>query len=218
MERRIDMRFLNNSRRYILLSPIIIMIVFCLYFIFLEDQIEESLLNEKFKEKQQVIDMIAYTTNHFITEDNDWVSDRSYYMRSLQLMTESLDSNYMTFAAVYNEDLSLVSTHLQNDDLPFDPLNYKEFKYSVLNNEAGDVIIDIKGSSEGARKMYLYYKWIPTNPDLSGRFLVAIGISELSIITKIHGWVIGGAMALIFITTLLNGIMIWIITHMRQKN
>ncbi|GHU66067.1 hypothetical protein FACS1894184_03150 [Clostridia bacterium] len=116
-----------------------------------------------------------------------------------------LDSMDMTFAALYNEDLIYIPSFTLRQKTPlFQPELYPEFIYAVSHNERGEIMLINEVDSIAARDVYVYYRWVPTDKTLEGRFLTVVAISSRSVRSRVSNglatWIIG----LILITTALN--------------
>jgi hypothetical protein len=192
----------------LLLLPIALMILSALYCSRLASEIEKSLLSEKYAEKKLVVDMIASQSDQFIELDQDWETDREYYRTSLVFAVEALDRTRMTYAMVFDEDLSEVSRK-SSDDSSFDPTAYGEFRDAVGESGSGGLVLPYEPPGGPRRDVRLYYRWIPTGAEYENRFLVVVGISRLTVETSLAGWVVGGAVALIVITSALNVLMVF---------
>jgi hypothetical protein len=163
------------------------------------------------------IDLIAYQTDKFIERDDDWLEEYEYYQTSLIYAAEMLDRTYMTYAAVFNEDLEHISGPPSNADSQFDPLNYSKFVNTVFLEERGEIDLPYAGIDEPERIVKLYYRWIPTAPGFNNRFLIAVGISKFAIEARKADWTISGYISLIAITTILNIAMIAFICQQVEK-
>ena len=203
--------------KYLFLLPLAIMITFTLFFSNMTKAYEKSLLDEKFEEKKLTVAAIANHTDAFIKLDDDWVEEHEYYKQSLIFDMEVLDTAYMTYAVVFDENLRQVSEQ-HNYSGGFDPMIYPRFKNEVHENDIGDTIIHYKPVIGIERDVYVHYRWIPTGREFNDKFLVVIAISKQTITTQIAAWIKVGSIVLITVTTLLNIAMVLVICRLRLKN
>jgi len=187
------------------------MIAFSLFFIDLLQSAENDLLNENYQDKKLTVEMMAYQTDEFIAHDDDWIADHSYYQTSLIFNTELLNSAYMTYAEVFDEKLNPLS----KQDNEFNPTDYPVFLLAIRDNNSGDIVLPYKLSDGTVRQMYTYYRWIPTG-NYTDRFLVVVSISKEAIMTQSDIWFEITAGSLIFLTTILNIVLIMLIVKAQK--
>jgi len=207
-------RIINHNRlRYLLLIPIVFTIAAIMYFSGLTREINRTLLEEKAQEKQLELDLICDQIDAFIELDADW--GRYDYRGILGHSLAFLDAQPFTFAALYDSDLREISRREPSyEGSPFDPLSYPEFLPGATSNESGHFILPFTPHGEPERDMHLYYRWVPTDVNLSGRFLTVIAISEYSVSNHAADWVGWGAMAMIVATLILNTVMVAVISRL----
>ena len=198
--------------KFLYLLPIAVMIAFTVYFQRVSEEIENMLLQEKFIEKKLAVMTFAQHTDEFIRLDDNWQTDYDYYRTSLILAMGTLNRSYMTYAVVYDENLNHVSVHT-NDDTNFDPMEYPSFREAVFSKEMGDMIFP---KAEQGNDVMLHFRWIPTRPELGNRFLTVVAFSKTAIASRISDWVTSGAVYLIVITTVLNIVMVFLITRLTK--
>jgi hypothetical protein len=189
---------LSNHKvwKFLVLLPLMLLVCFVMYFHWLTGEIDAALLSEKFIEKHVDLDIICDGVDNLLDTDNDWGSYD--YAGFLQHRMSYIDALPMTFAAVYNDRLELLSDRLASyENSPFDPTAYDEFYRAVHESESGDLVLSFEPAGDAERDMYLYYRWVPTRNDLDGRFLTVVAISRHSVDTSISEWVSYGSLALI---------------------
>ena len=192
------------------------MIAFSLFFSNLTKEIEKNLLTEKFEEKKLEVAAMANHTDSFIDMDDDWAQQHDYYKQSLIFDMQILDTAYMTYAQVFDENLNALSVQ-KNYTGGFDPTIYPSFKTAIRETEMGDLIIRYKPDVGDERDVYVHYRWIPTGAQYNDRFLVVVAISRLTIINNTAGWYQVGSVTLIAITTILNIVMVTLIARMAKN-
>jgi hypothetical protein len=162
-----------------------------MYFQWVTREVNTALLNEKYLEKKHDIGILAETIDGFLAADEDWnIYD---YTKAIAGVTEYIDGLPMTFAAAYRDEgdgLTPVSGRTASYEAsPFDPLSDPEFLIAIKDNENGELTILFEPEGEELREMFVYFKWIPTDPELSNRFLVVAAVSSYSISTPMASWV-----------------------------
>ena len=196
--------------------PILLMIAFIAFFIYIGNENQKNLLSEKFEEKKQEVAMMAYQMDNILKMENDWQSRHSYYQTTLIYNMELLNRSNWTYAAVFDSKLNQLSRQV-NYDGGFDPLSYPDFKTSIQTSEIGDKLYHFDPTVGPARDVYLHYRWIPTGGEYSDRFLVVVAISKYSIVTQTSTWYQLGAIALTVTTTILNLIIIVALTRLADE-
>ena len=198
--------------RYVVLLPLVIMVIASVYFSRVTAEINEALMDEKRLEKQMEVDLICDQIDTFLSFDNDWgVYDyEAVIAHSLAL----LDSQAYTFAALYSNDLINVSDRTPSYISFFDPLDDVIFKDIVQSTDRGTHVLVYEPTDDVARDMYIYYRWIPTDESLGGRYLAVIAVSQFSITNNIESWVGMGAVVLIAVVTILNMVSVALLIYL----
>ena len=73
---------------------------------------------------------------------------------------------------------------------------------AIRSNERGEMVIRFDKEGIPPHDLYLFYRWVPTDKNYSGRLLVMTGVSKYSINTKINDWISYGAIALIIVSAI----------------
>ena len=208
------MSVLNHKYgRYLLLIPIVIMAVASIYFSRVTAEIDKTLLAEKRLEKRLEIDLIADQIDAFIAVDNDWYTYS--YEPIIANALASLDALPYTFAALYDGDLNSLSSRTPSYNPLFEPmLGDDAFIEQVMTNPRGEYVMQYVPEGDAARNMYIYYRWIPTDSSLSGRYLAVIAVSSYSVTNRIADWVSVGAIALIAVVTILNSVLVILLSYL----
>ena len=177
-----NMNNILNHRvmKYLLvLVPGIILFLFGLAYFDLAAEIESSLLAEKETEKRRAIDLIAENIDTFIAADADWgVYD---YESILSAGIAQIDARAFTYAALYDEALDNVSARTPSYSSSYEPLQDPAFRSTVQSNANGTYIMPFTPEGDATRDMHLYYRWIPSDDTLEGRYLAIVAISRYSV-------------------------------------
>ena len=204
-----------NSKwgRFLLLIPVAVAIFTGFYVGSATGVISESLLQEKIVEKHLEIDLICSQIDAFIASDADWGAYD--YEKSLQNSMAIIDEQPFTFAALYTERLEDVSRRTPSYDTPFVPLDYPEFAKAIADNEQGDIVlVYAPGGDAKPRDMHVYYRWVPTDETLQGRYLLAVAVSQYSVTNKAIDWISLGNMPLIIINLISGGITVGLVAYL----
>ncbi|GHU76194.1 hypothetical protein AGMMS49992_21420 [Clostridia bacterium] len=195
----------QKTLRYLFLLPIVTMIAFCAVFGSLLQASDKAILAEKRMEKKLSLDLVCEQIDIFVDLDQDWQPSYQFYEDSLSLSMDILDSMDMTFAALYNEDLIYIPSFTVRQKTPlFQPELYPEFINAVHHNERGEIMLINEVDSIAARDVYVYYRWVPTDKTLEGRFLTVVAISSRSVRSRVSNGLVAWIIGLILITTALN--------------
>jgi hypothetical protein len=160
--------------------------------------VTDALLEEKFLESKKHLDFLCNHVDNEVEIDLDW--GMYHYGDILKLDMEWLDGQYMTYAALFNEELELLSERSESVEAqPFEPFLDKEHgaEFTALvraaaNREGRDTVENgeyiMRFAPDGAepRDMYIYFRWVPTDSNLNSRFLVIVAVSEYSVISEIN--------------------------------
>ena len=204
----------HKALRFLFLLPAAVMIAFSLFFVNLSNAMDASLMNANFADKKLTVEMMAYQTDEFISQDKNFDTDHDYYRTCLIFNTELLNTAYKTYAEVFSQDLQPLS---KNDNL-FNPTIYPTFLLAVHNNDSGDLILSYKTDGAPAMDMHVYFRWIPTDKQYNNRFLVVVAISRDTVITQNEASYELWAGVLILMTTALNVAMIMLMLRQAKKN
>jgi len=182
------MKLINHRiGRYLLLLPILIATLAIMHFASLTAEINTTLLEEKFLEKQLDLDLVDNLVDQLIVRDNDW--ETYDYQSLLGDSIEFLDKQPFTFSALYTEDLQYVSYRTPSYEELFDPFIDTGFKQAVLTHAQGSYIVKYTPTDQPERDMHIYYRWVPTDDSFDQRFLSVVAISEFSISSHTADWV-----------------------------
>jgi hypothetical protein len=130
------MKLINHRiERYLLLLPILIATLAIMYFANLTAEINTTLLEEKFLEKQLDLDLVDNLVDQLIARDNDW--ETYDYQSLLGDSIEFLDKQELPSIAFYAEDLQYVSYRTPSYEELFDPFIDRGFRQAVLTHARG---------------------------------------------------------------------------------
>ena len=190
----------SNWRKSLFVVAIFVLISFCGFFVFAFSDMDSALLKEKIISRKQSIDRMCDSIDRLVERDADW--DTYDYVTMISENVEQTDSTG-TFCAVYDMNLDQISertTDSSNADLY--PMEYESVVKAVTENQRGDVVIRYKSENVKEHDMHIYYRWVPTDHNLQNRLLIILGVCSHSVDTKLGGWVIYGAVALIIVSAI----------------
>ena len=93
----------------------------------------------------------------FVRLDDDWYTDREYYVTSLQFQIENIDLEPYTVASFYNADLEKLSIQREDKDTNFDPLLFDDFINTVKQNDFGAMRLYYSTHNEPTQEFWIYY-------------------------------------------------------------
>ena len=187
------MPILNDKRKYLLVVAIIILVGFGLFFSYAFRAHEQVLIRQMAYEKQQDVELLGGLVDKFV----ETTGSRS--PEFLIFIIEFIEQNYhSTFAQLFDEDLNPMVEQSPGvgGGKKHNPLNYPEFIEAVTNNEHGNLVYTYETPQAGLREVYMTFRWVPSDIELSSRHLIAVGISKYTISAQLDTMVMYGAVTL----------------------
>ncbi|MCL1859574.1 MAG: hypothetical protein FWF92_10135 [Oscillospiraceae bacterium] len=195
---------LKGWRKYLFAAALAVLAAFCGYFYFAIEHVNDMLMQEKIIDKRFDVDLICDEIDRFVELENNW--EVHNYGKILSGVIMQMDSTDGIYAELFDENLESISKYEQqtsvSDDnsFNFNIESYPEFIREVKTNESGEIWVCFDKDGTDAHDFYIYYRWVPTDKNLSGRFLAVIGVSKYSVNTGISSWITYGAVSLIIIS------------------
>jgi len=195
--------FLNHKRKkYLILLPIVILVLNAFYFQIATENIKETILQEKFIEVQNHVNMLASAVEANTTRK--WIDHQANIVDSV----EYLNRLPQTFAVTYkpeNGKLKPIS-ELKNEK-EFDPLAYDMFNRAI-GKESGEITLSFTPENGAARDMHVYFMHMPLYAPPNERYLVVAAVSKFSVVTSIPEWISSGQWLSMIVTFFIN---VWLI-------
>ena len=195
--------FLNHKRKkYLILLPIVILVLNAFYFQIASENIQETILQEKFIEVQNHVNMLASAVE--ANKTRKWIDHESNIVDSVEYLCRLPQ----TFAATYkpeNGKLKLIST-IKNER-EFDPRDYDMFT-KAIEQESGEITLSFTPTNGAPRDMHVYFTHMPLYAPPSERYLVVAAVSKYSVVTSIPEWVSSGQWLSMIVTFFIN---VWLI-------
>ena len=195
------MKFLNGKwQKYLLLIPVIFLIANAFYFMHATQEIENTLLMEKYTETINMVDMLAAAVE--ANDDRYWEDHEQNIVDSV----EFTDKLYQVYAGAFKPvdgDLVLISERIVHS-APFDPLVYDEFITAISEQESGRVDVWYGEGTQYSRELHLYFKWMPLYSMPGERYLVVAGVSHYSVTVNVPMWVSAGQWGSMGVTFIIN--------------
>lgn len=205
------MKLFNNRKyRYFLLLPLLILILNALYFKYTAQEIQNTLLRDKYTQINDAVEMLAAAVE--ANPDRIWVDHESNICRSV----EYLDNLYQVYAGAFKPvggELVLITERIVHS-VPFDPFAYDEFKTAISEQESGRIDVWYGQGTQYSQELQLYFRWMPLYSSSDERYLVVAGVSHYSVTNAVPMWVSAGQWASMTITFLLNAALITLIIHL----
>jgi hypothetical protein len=213
MERQY-MEFLNNLRRkYVFLIPVVFLLINAFYNIYVIQAIKDVLLEEKFIETVNSVDMLGaavYANNGRFWEDNE---------QNIIDSINFLDNLPMVFAAAYKPvDGAYRLITEREETTNFDPMLYGEFTREIKTQLRGDVVVGFMPEDGNNRDVHLHFRYMPTYAPPEERFLVVTGVSHNSVMVHVPAVFTFGQWISTVITFVINVWLIALIAHYGSNN
>ena len=209
-----DLTVLNSKVRYLLvIVPILVITLFALAYQNLSVKIEESLLREKFVEKQQSVELLAAQIDAYV-ETPAYQNGYGRFELILSAGLAKVDAQAFTYAALYDEALDNVSARTPSYSSAFEPVLNTEFSSVVFDNESGTYIMVYAPEDGEPRDMHIYYRWIPTGTNHADRYLAIVAVSKYSIESTLPAavWIL--PMVSCGVTTIFISIACWLLCYL----
>lgn len=198
------MGFLNGSKKkYLALLPIVFLLLNAVYFQQASVNIEETLLQHKYIEAVDHIDMLAAAVE---ADTSRYWEDHEKHIRD---SIGFIDSLHLTFAAAYkpvDDEWKLISA--RDYAANFDPFMYEEFTAEIAKHDTGSINLGFQPDNGPRHIMRLYFKKTPMYAPPGHRYLLVAAVSRYSVDTRIPAWVSAGQWASTLVTFVLN---VWLI-------
>jgi len=210
------MTFITHGKlRYLILLPLIFLLLNAVYYQYMMKEVTNRLLQEKFNQIAADVDILGQTIDEFVNTDQDWgVYD---YTDNICKVVASIGTLPHTIADVYRENRYGLARLSQRapDQESFDPRAYVQFNSAIAKQEQGRLILNFSANNQKPMQMYLYFRWVPTGPQLDNRFLVVVAVSLQSITTPMALWISVGQWVSMAITFILEAWLVLLVTNFR---
>ena len=196
------MNIFNDNRRYFVAAALLVLIGFCGYFSVAFQHLDDSLILEKFIGRKLLVDLMSDNLDRFIKSGIHW--DTHNYQDILAHDVEKIDAATGTYAELLTENFVTISprtpTFLHN---PFILKDYPHVIEKMKANDRGETaVLFAKDAQSEPHTLYLYWRWIPTDPTLQHKYLVVLGTSKYSVDVGYSRWIKWGAMVLISVAAI----------------
>lgn len=188
-------------KRYLLAVALFVLVAFCGYFYVAFKHVNHLLLQEKIIDRRFDIDIICDEIDRIIIQNNDW--DTYNYKSILASLSSKIDATIGTYSELFDDQMNSLSIRKPLFGMaPFVPHNYPALMDAINNHEHGDIEIMFNETTAAAipHKIYIYFRWTPTDKNLKNRMLVIVGVSRFSLNSNIGNDIVYGAVALIIVT------------------
>ena len=179
-------------KKYLLLIPLIIAVSSLIFFSSAYDALHMERHEQKFQDIKKSIDLISMEIET-LNQNNELIYKHS--TNHIKNSIKFIDEEYMVYAVLYTEDLTLVSEKVTKNENPFDPWQYEEFKKAIKSSSSGELKLPYEDGIYENDEMSVYYKW--TYTENKERYLLIAGISLYSIENNYSAWITIGTVALI---------------------
>lgn len=191
-------------RKYLILIPLIIGIISLKFFSAAYTQVMIEKHDQKYYDIRESVNMVSMQIALLNPQD---ISAYHRHKSLIQEQVRYIDEGYMVYAALYTEDLKLISERITWNESPFDPFAYNEFVEAIANNSYGNLKLPYDDGIYKRDEMSVYYKWTLTEIDQE-RYLLIAGVSLYSPNDDFAPWVMYGTLSLV---GLLLVLLIWMV-------
>ena len=174
----------HGFRQMTLISfvPLILCFLYLIIAFVVINEHNNDMLTEKRHSVQNRINDVCEIIEHEVSMNDDW--ETNDYAQTLGQIVSDIDAEYMKYASLYDSNFNRLSVSSPSyKDRPFNPFEYDEFRYAIQGESSGTVKLWFEDREKGVkgRTMYVYFRWTPDVPD---PYLVIVGISKYSLVTK----------------------------------
>ena len=186
--------FYRSWCRYLLILPFAVLIAQSVFFMVATKKIKGIVLNEKYIEVTNNVNMIAAAIEAGGVSESAIIAAMEY-----------LDGLYQVYAAAYKDDgVHLVLISVRNFETSiFEPFDFPEFTKAVETQDSGNLVVGYTPSEQPHRGLHTYFRWVADK-----KYLLISGVSEHSIVTEVPMWISLDQWGGIFITFILNVILV----------
>lgn len=189
----------RNTKRYSLLAGILILIGFALYFPAAHTHVTKMLLKERVIDEGVYLECICETLDFMASK---YGMEEEKIKESLIYLVARIDAIHDQYAELMDDQLNTIAarTFDDHDGRGFDPRKFPEFMDKVKASEFGSDEIMYAPQGQEPFALYLQWRWVPTG-DYDNKVLMIIGVSPLSVNTRLADWMIYGIVGLFIVTT-----------------
>jgi len=191
-------------KKYLILIPLIIGVICLQFFSAAYTQVRIERYEQKFSDVQDSIALVAMNIASLSREN---VLCYESHKRTIQNQMTLIDEGYMVYAALFTEDLELISKRITWNEAPFDPFDFLEFREAIMESERGIFTFPYDDGIHKYDEMSVYFRWVYTN-DGDEKYLLTAGVSLYSPIDNFAVWVIYGTLSIVGTLVILQ---IWMV-------
>lgn len=180
-------------KKYLVLIPLVISLISLRFFSEAYNDVHRTIYEQKYQDVCESIELVAM---QIAVLDQDDISFYSNHKSRIQAAVEYIDSLNMVYAALYSEDLQLISERITLGENSFEPFEYEEFKEAIMNNDFGRIKFPYDNGTNKYDEMSVYYKWASTINNRE-KYLLISGVSLYSPKSNVANWVAIGTLGII---------------------
>ena len=117
---------------------------------------------------------------------------KPWFEHEMQIIgsVESLDQLEQVYASAFKitDSEPILLTERYYETSPFEPFEYADFVSAITEYEYGHININYAPESQSNRDIHVYYRWMPLYSPVGEQYLVIVGISKHSVLSKAHLW------------------------------
>ena len=187
----------NDIRKYLISATLLAVGIFCLFFGKVADHLEETQVENQVVSRKMLVDLMCSTVNHQQSKGVAWNAEA--FKEVLLYEVDNIDKAKGTYAEMFDEHMASLSSRNPSEGIrPFVLTDYPDVLGKMREVESGRVQVMLSATEGGsAYPLHLYWRWVPSDPDLPGRYLVVLGVSKHSIDVTYSNMLLYGALVLV---------------------
>ena len=185
---------LNDWRKYLTSGALLMLVAFCCYFYFAFQHMENALIQEKTAGRRMLIDLMCDTTDKFISPEA--------YKIFLAQNVGIIDAATGTYAELFDNKLNSLSVRTPTFERQVKIEEYPEAYSMMQTQHCGETVVPFARDDQSKpHELFLYWRWLPSDPDLDNKYLVVLGTSKYSLDVGYSRWIVYGAAGLIVVAS-----------------
>ena len=196
------MKFIKaNSEMLSMILLIVLLVGLCIFCSWYgKREIKDALLQEKYTEIVNIVNMLAVVTNG---------DDEEILIKAAEFIDE-INQIYGAVYKVTNGELMILTARNFETSI-FDPLDYADFIDAISGQDKGGAVIGYTPENQSFREMHIYFRW------MAGKYLIVAGASEHSVTTKVNGWTFAGQAASASVIFIFAAVISFMIPRAKKK-
>ena len=165
----------KNGRLWIAMFMFVVALVYALQLSSVVEAVEHEAFMGQWIEKIRAFEMVLDEIDAYVYTDSDW--GEYDYASHLSPSVYEFDNRQGVFAALYNDDLQLLSRRaVMPGETPFNPFDDPKFMVAIADVDRGEMIAPYPAGLPKDRWGRVYYRWVPTGDQYDDKLLAVVGM------------------------------------------